>query len=90
MEKLRPEAERIVRASKLWDGQVVNVQVSDAKERTIEVRVLASAGNSSRAWDLRCEVREKLLDFIRRQMPEALLRHRDELTMKQDRREAAE
>jgi small-conductance mechanosensitive channel len=90
METLRPEAERIVRASALWDGQVVNVQVSDAKERTIEVRVLATAGNSSKAWDLRCEVREKLLDFIRREMPEALLRYRDELTVEQPRRAAAE
>jgi hypothetical protein len=79
-----------VRASTLWDGQVVNVQVSDAKERTIEVRVLATAGNSSKAWDLRCEVREKLLDFIRREMPEALLRYRDELTVEQPRRAAAE
>ncbi|HUO93080.1 MAG TPA: mechanosensitive ion channel family protein [Rhizomicrobium sp.] len=87
---LRAEAERIVRASKLWDGQVVNLQVSDAKEHTIEIRVLASASDSSRAWDLRCEVREKLLDYIRREMPSALLRYRDELTVEADRRQAAE
>jgi small-conductance mechanosensitive channel len=84
--RLRAEAERIVHASKLWDGQVVNMQVSDAKERTIEIRVLASASDSSRAWDLRCEVREKLLDYIRREMPDALLRYRDEVTVERDMR----
>jgi small-conductance mechanosensitive channel len=81
VDRLRKAAEEIVRASALWDGKVVNLQVSDAKERTIEIRVLASAADSPRAWDLRCEVREKLLDFIRREMPEALLRYRDELKL---------
>ena len=58
------KATAIAKASPLWDGQVINVQVSDAKPQAMEIRVLASASDSSRAWDLRCEIREKLIDFI--------------------------
>jgi len=78
MEPVRARATEIVKASPLWDGQVVNVQVSDAREQAMEVRVLASASDSSRAWDLRCEIREKLIAFIRDAFPESLPRVRRE------------
>jgi small-conductance mechanosensitive channel len=78
MDAVRAAATDIVKASRLWDGQVVNVQVSDAKDHVIEVRVLASASDSSRAWDLRCEIREKLIAFIRDTYPECLPRLRRE------------
>jgi small-conductance mechanosensitive channel len=78
MDKVRAAATDIVKASRLWDGQVVNVQVSDATEHVIQVRVLASASDSSRAWDLRCEIREKLIAFIRDNYPECLPRMRRE------------
>jgi len=78
MEPIRARAADIVKASPLWDGQVVNVQVSDAREQVMEVRVLASASDSSRAWDLRCEIREKLIAFIRETFPESLPRMRRE------------
>jgi small-conductance mechanosensitive channel len=75
---VRNAAMDIVKAAPLWDGQVVNVQVSDARENVIEIRVLASASDSSRAWDLRCEIREKLIAFIRDNYPESLPRMRRE------------
>jgi small-conductance mechanosensitive channel len=78
MDKMRVAATEIVKASPLWDGQVVNVQVSDVREHVMEVRVLASASDSSRAWDLRCEVREKLIEHIRENFPESLPRLRRE------------
>ena len=78
MEAVRTAATDIVKASRLWDGQVVNVQISDARESVIEVRVLASASDSTRAWDLRCEIREKLIAFIRDTYPESLPRVRRE------------
>lgn len=78
MDVVRAQATEIVKASPLWDGQVVNIQVSDARERVMEVRVLASASNSSRAWDLRCEIREKLIAYIRDHHPESLPRLRRE------------
>jgi small-conductance mechanosensitive channel len=76
MDRVRAAATEIVKASRLWDGQVVNVQVSDAKEQVMEVRVLCSAADSPKAWDLRCEVREKLIAYIRDNFPESLPRQR--------------
>lgn len=78
MDRVREAATRIVKASPLWDGQVVSVQVSDAREHVIEVRVLASASDGGRAWDLRCEIREKLIAWIRDHYPESLPRVRRE------------
>jgi small-conductance mechanosensitive channel len=75
---LRSEAENIVRGSKLWDGDVFNVQVTDATPFTIEFRVLATARNSPEAFDLRCEIREKLIDFVQREYPQALPRARND------------
>lgn len=73
---VRAKAEEVARASPLWDGQVVNVQVSDAKAHTMELRILISASDSSKAWDLRCEVREKLIAYIGEVYPECLPRLR--------------
>jgi len=81
--KVRAKAEEIVRASKFWDGQVVNLQVTDCKDATIELRVLASAATSSAAFDLRCEIREKLIDYLQREYPDALPRHREELILRE-------
>ena len=55
------------------------LQVTDAKEDTPEIRVLASAANASLAWDLRCEIRETLVAFIQQKYPESLPRFRASL-----------
>lgn len=74
--RIRRWLEEAVKQSKLWDGAVVNLQVIDADARTIELRALVSARNAPQSWDLRCEIREKLIAFIRDEMPEALPRER--------------
>jgi len=51
---------------------VFAVQVTDATERTIQVRVLVSAADSGKAFDLRCKMREGLIDFLAREYPQAL------------------
>jgi hypothetical protein len=56
----------------LWDRNVVNLQVVDATEKTIQIRVLVSARNAGEAWDLRCEMREKLIAILQKEMPQAL------------------
>ncbi len=76
IERLRAELERICRASALWDGDVVNLQVTDITDRTAQIRCLASARNAPTAFDLRCEIREKMLAFMRDQCPEALPKQR--------------
>jgi small-conductance mechanosensitive channel len=72
VEELRKELERILDRSELWDGKVRSVQVTDASDRTMLVRALFSAKNSSDQWNLRCLVREKLIEFLQRQHPDAL------------------
>jgi small-conductance mechanosensitive channel len=76
IELIREKLGEIVKASKLWDGRVVNLQVTDAKEQTIELRCLMSANSAPHAFDLRCEVREKLVDFLQKRHPQALPRRR--------------
>jgi small-conductance mechanosensitive channel len=78
LDALREELTRILKASKLWDGKVNVLQVTDAKERTLELRALASARDASAAWDLRCEVREKMITFIQKNYPNSLPRWRVE------------
>jgi hypothetical protein len=72
IEQLRAAAERIIHASPLWDRQAWVLQVTDATEHTIQVRVLASASDSGRAFDLRCEIREGMLAWINEHAPSAL------------------
>ena len=76
---LRMKLEEIVRASKLWDGKVVNLQVTDFKQDAVELRALVSARTSPEAWDLRCEVREKLLAYLQTDMSGSLPKRRIEV-----------
>jgi len=76
MQPIRTEARRLCEASTNWDGRVCNVQVTDSSERAMQLRILVSAADSGRAFDLRCEMREGLVDFIQRQFPQALPRMR--------------
>jgi len=74
--KLRAKYEEVVRANPRWDGRAFVLQVTDTKPDAIEVRVLATAKDAPTAFDLRCDLREAMLAFIRDEMPEALPRRR--------------
>lgn len=86
--ELRRHFEELVRASRFWDGRVQALQVTDVKENTIEIRMVASASNSGRAFDLRCEIREKMVAFVQQRYPEALPRVRADLNGRRERSEA--
>ena len=79
VDRLRAQLTEIVHASKLWDGKVVVLQVVESVENLVQLRALVSARNSGEAWDLRCEVREKLIAFLQREYPYALPRQRVEV-----------
>ncbi len=79
IQEVREELQRLVKESNRWDGKVCVLQATDATEHTLELRALVSAADSSRAWDLRCEVREKLLEFVQKNYPGSLPRVRAEL-----------
>lgn len=80
VDELRAELKRVVEQSDLWDGKVCGLVVTNAKENVLELRALVSATDSGRAWDLRCHVREKLVEFIQRKYPEHLPRLRAEMS----------
>ena len=79
VESIREELHRILKNSELWDGKVCVLQVTNTTERTVELRALMSAADASTAWSLRCEVREKLVSFVRKNYPQALPKVRAEL-----------
>jgi small-conductance mechanosensitive channel len=79
VDRVRSKLEEIVKGSKLWDGKVLKLHVTDAKESTIELRAIASASSSGDAFELRCQIREQLIDFLRREIPTALPRQRQEV-----------
>jgi small-conductance mechanosensitive channel len=76
---VREQLHKILKDSELWDGKVCVLQVTNTSERAVELRALVSAVDASTAWSLRCEVREKLVDFLREKYPHALPRIRAEL-----------
>ncbi|MEL7340195.1 MAG: mechanosensitive ion channel domain-containing protein [Bacteroidota bacterium] len=76
---LRAELTRLLEGSDLWDGQVNVLQVTNAKESNIEIRILVSAKTSPIAWDLRVYIREKMIEFIREHYPDSLPRTRIKL-----------
>ena len=72
MDAIRTEFIRLLNMSELWDKRVGLIQVTNTTEQTIEIRALMSAGNSSGAFDLRCFIREKLVEFIYTNYPQCL------------------
>jgi small-conductance mechanosensitive channel len=76
VDELRAELVRLLEASPLWDKRVGILQVTDVKEKTMELRALVSASNSSRAFDLRCYIRENLVKYIQEHNPESLPKNR--------------
>jgi len=78
-EPLRKELTRLLESNSLWDKKVNVLQITDAKQTTVEIRALMSTANSPDAWDLRVHVREKLIEFIQREYPQCLPRTRIEL-----------
>jgi small-conductance mechanosensitive channel len=72
IERLRAKVIEIVKASPHWDGDVAKLQVHDAKESSLELRVIASARSSSQVSELRYEIREKVIEFLQREYPAGL------------------
>ncbi|WP_158827888.1 mechanosensitive ion channel family protein [Mucilaginibacter lacusdianchii] len=69
---LRTEFERLMAASPIWDGKVKALQMTDAKDNVVEIRLLISARNSSDAFDLRCYIRENMVTYIQQNYPDSL------------------
>jgi len=69
---LREELDRLLDNTELWDKKVKVIQVTDTKQNYMEIRILVSASNSPKAFDLRVYIREKMIEFIQKNYPESL------------------
>jgi len=76
IDKVREQVKRFVEEDEKFDGRFWNVQITDADDKGMTLRVLCTAGNASNAWDLRCAVREKLITWLQSEYPGSLPRLR--------------
>ena len=77
--EIRNELTHILENNPLWDKKVSTLQVTNATDKTVELRAVVSAQDSSALWDLRCDVREQFLSFLQQRFPDCLPRIRMEL-----------
>jgi small-conductance mechanosensitive channel len=78
-DKLRSAFLNILKTTDLWNGEVGVMQVTDSKEKTIEIRLLMSAPSAPQAWDLKVFVREQIIKYLQEFHPASLPKHRVEL-----------
>lgn len=86
VEAVRQELFRILEKSEYWDGKVKGLQVTNTTDRIVELRALMSAVDSPTTWNLRCEVREKLLTFVQKNYHESLPQMR--VTLERDQKKS--
>lgn len=79
VDAVREQAGKIVEGCEFWDQRFWNLAVTDCDDKTMTLRVLATAGDASAAWDLRCHIREKLIAYLQHEHPQALPRLRASL-----------
>lgn len=75
---LRAKAQELVSASPLWDGKTFGLSVTDLRESTMQLRVIAGAATSGAAFELGCHIREQMASYLVENYPQALPRRRNE------------
>lgn len=76
---IRAEFERFVDAHPLWDHRTADLLMTDAYPESIALRLSVSAATIGDLFQLRCDLREHMLAWLREHQPDALIRHRLEL-----------
>jgi len=84
LQPLREHFEKVLSETRLWDQETQVLQVTDTTEKTMTIRLLMTAQNSPMAFDLRCYVREKMIEFIQQNYPQSLPQVRATLTRSVD------
>ncbi len=79
MDRIRAMLDEVIETCPLWDRNVLACQVADSDGVTKKIRIIAGASGALQSWDLRCDIREKMLDRIIAECPEALPRNRQAL-----------
>ena len=73
---IRNEVDRLLMETDLWDHRSSSVQVTDSSDGWMLVRIAVTAKTSGDLWDLRCYLRENLIEWIVTNAPYALPRNR--------------
>ena len=81
VEPVRSEYLRLCREAPEWDGRVAGLQVTELGERAMQLRGIASSVDAGKNWDLRCRLREGLIDYLRREHGEQLPRLRGQASV---------
>lgn len=90
VDPLRKELERLLKeVPELWDGRVSGLQVTETTENSVQIRILASSGDSGKNFDLRCYIREKMINYIACNYPEGLPKLRATLSEDKERVETS-
>ncbi|MHB1734228.1 MAG: mechanosensitive ion channel family protein [Ferrimicrobium acidiphilum] len=76
---IREQYLAILASSPDWDGSVARMQVTQLGVSTMQLRFVMSSPDSSRSWNLECELREKMILFLQEKYPEVLPRVRAEM-----------
>jgi small-conductance mechanosensitive channel len=80
VEEVREQVGKFVEEDKDYDGRFWNVQITDADDRAMTLRVLCTAANASKAWDMRCRIREKVITWLQKELPGSLPRLRADVS----------
>lgn len=76
VDDIRQELDAILEDNELWDGENKSVQVTGSTDDALEVRLLVSASDPATVWNLRVEVRERMVAFLQENYPQSLPRSR--------------
>lgn len=76
LDPIREKALDVIAANPRWDGRVKHMQVTDLSRDAVEIRLLMTAKDSPTLFDLRCDVREAMIVWLAKTMPEAIVRGR--------------
>ncbi len=79
VDALRTQLDLLLKDHPLWDKRVANIQITDSKDRYMEVRILLSSSDASINWDLRVDIREKMIKFINQEYPGSFAKTRIEV-----------
>jgi len=85
---MRAELERILTRTNIWDGRASVLQVTDATGGFVRVRILVTAVDAPTLFDLRCFIREEMVEWLQTQDPASIPRTRVQLVEAEQRVES--
>lgn len=74
VEAIRSFVPTLLKNNPNWDERVFNVQITNTKEFYKELRIMVSSIDASKNWELKVEIREKVIDFIHANYPNCFVK----------------